>query len=460
VPLRNLIANPSRVVLAVTLALAVVHFSGVLARGVRPRVIRGDALHYYVQLRSAVVDRDLDFENDYIGLFKLDFTVAAPPPGFTFNYEHTPNGHVRNFMPVGPALLWAPLFLAVGAVAWLLSAAGLAAPPDGFGLAFQLVPDVCGIAAAGLAVYFAFLLGRRLFCPRAALWSALAALLGTPLIYYATVSPSYSHTLSAMSASAFFLYWWHTRDRADLRRYAILGALAGLVALVRWQDGMVITTILVDVVVQARRQGRSAAGWVTFGVPRLAAAGLAALAAFSPQMIVWQVLYGQPLTIPQGGDFMRWTQSQMGAVLVSPYRGLFSWTPLTALAVAGLIGLRGPHRRLAWTLGLFFLVSTYINGAVADWWAGEAFGARRYMSCFPLFAVGAGYLLTRAGLAGAVARWTTAALVVANLFLLAHYEVFMIGLTRFAPYPGNSWYTLWVERFLVPVRLLRSALGW
>ena len=461
--LRGLHFSPSKIVLAFTLVMALVHFAGLFARGVRPRVIRGDGLHYYVQLRSAVFDHDLDFENDYIGLFTLDFKVSVPPPGWTWNFEHTPNGHVRNFMPVGPALLWAPLFLAVTGATCLLSMAGLAYRPDGFGLAFQLVPDVCGVAAAGLALWFAFLLARSLNGPRAALGATLAVLAGSPLIYYAIVAPSYSHALSAMGASAFLLYWWNTRDRTDLRRYAAVGALAGLTALIRWQDGLLLAAVLVDVVVHARAGRLSRGRRAGFGLARLAVAGAAAMVVFIPQMIVWQSLYGQPLTIPQGAEFMRWTESQVVAVLLSPYRGLFSWTPLTAIALAGLVPLWKKQPRLVVTLALFFVISTYVNGAVVDWWAGEAFGARRFLRCFPIFVVGLAELMALDGIWGAVLRIVTIALAAANLLLLGHYEVFMIGLTKLASYPGGpypegSWYTLWVERFLVPMRVVRHLL--
>jgi len=445
--------------MAITLMMAIVHFTGLFARGVRPRVIRGDGLHYYVQLRSAVFDHDLDFENDYIGLYTLDFKVSVPPAGFTWTFEHTPNGHVRNFMPVGPALFWAPLFLVVTGATYALSLAGLAYTPDGFALAFQLVPDVCGVAAVGLALWFAFLLARSLSGPRAAIGAALAVLAGSPLIYYAIIAPSYSHALSAMGASAFLLYWWNTRDRTDVRRYAAVGALAGLTALIRWQDGLLLGAVLVDVIAHARAARLSRGRFVGFGLMRLAVAGAAALLVFTPQMIVWQSLYGEPLTIPQGAEFMRWTASEVGSVLLSPYRGLFSWTPLTGVALAGLIPLWKTQRRLVFTLALFFLASTYINGAVADWWAGEAFGARRYLSCFPVFVVGLAELLALDGFRGTMSRIVALVLAVVNLLLLVHYELYMIGLTTLAPYPDN-WYTLWVDRFIVPIRLVRHLLGW
>src|SRR4030095_16579031 len=54
---------------------------------------RGDAGSYFVYLRSAVFDHDLDFTNDWQGLER------DPPPAL-------PNGRPMNTQSVGPALLW------------------------------------------------------------------------------------------------------------------------------------------------------------------------------------------------------------------------------------------------------------------------------------------------------------------------------------------------------------------
>jgi hypothetical protein len=83
------------------------------------------------------------------------------------------------------------------------------------------------------------------------------------------------------------------------------------------------------------------------------------------------------------------------------------------------------------TVAFFFLASIYVNAAVVDWWAGEAFGARRFLSCFPLIALGATVLMAASGGMGKAARVAVAA------------------------YP-DDWSTLWIDRFLTPVKLLAS----
>ena len=149
-------------------------------------------------------------------------------------------------------------------------------------------------------------------------------------------------------------------------------------------------------------------------------------------MAVWSVLYGRPFTVPQGPSFMQWTSPHPWAVLFSDNHGLFTWAPLLLLSVAGLIGFvrarrdtahpdrRGPGRLVV------------RQSAVADWWAGEAFGARRFLSLFPLFVLGlVGVARSRQPVRQALRSRRrvvlVAALVGANLLLLLQYQLALKG---------------------------------
>ena len=179
---------------------------------------------------------------------------------------------------------------------------------------------------------------------------------------------------------------------------------------------------------------------------------------FVPQMLVWTVLYGSPLLVPQGSGFMRWTDPQLAAVLFSSFRGLFTWTPVLLVATVGLGSLGRERRHLAIVLVAIVALSWYVNASVADWWAGEAFGARRFVSCFPIFVVGCGAIMERwrdrpmTLVAGVVL------VVLLNGLLLFQYQLFLKGWRDIAPYPDNPW-SLWVERFLVPMRFLGRVIG-
>jgi hypothetical protein len=434
------------------------------------RVVVGDATHHFVQLRSMVFDRDLDFRNEYVRLYDL----RGGEPGTEWvTRDLTPTGHVRNYMPVGPAMLWAPLYLILVGVLSVRAMLGLGPWPDGFERALQMTPGASGVVAATVGVWLSWRLARRFTDAPSAATATLAMWLGSSAIYYALVSPAYSHAASMLVSSLFFLVWASTRNRPTPARFALWGALAGLASLMRWQDALLLAVPAIE-----------ALHWPVRWPRRMQALVVTALAwtfVFTPQMAVWWVLYGQPFAVPQGPSFLQWTRPHPIDVLFSDNHGLFTWTPLVVLSVIGLARFAGRHRSLAPTLAVVVLTSWYVNAAVADWWAGEAFGARRFLSLFPLFTLGLAVFIdaglgvgadtARAGAVGAgtvgtdpigadTARrgWTLRAaaawaLVAANLLLLLQYQLFMKGLTAIAPYPRN-WFDMWAARFVVPFRLL------
>jgi len=213
----------------------------------------------------------------------------------------------------------------------------------------------------------------------------------------------------------------------------------------RWQDAL----LLVVPVIESLQSPR------TLWSQRVLLAGTACLAwvvVFSPQMVVWHVLYGRAFAIPQGPSFLQWLAPHPFAVLFSENHGLFSWTPLIVLSVWGLAGFSLAHRRYLLPLAVFVLATWYVNAAVADWWAGEAFGARRFLSLFPLFVLGLAMWLgaDRLRFPRLVA---VLALTAMTGLLLFQYELFMKGFRDIASYPKGGVH-FWTERFVVPFRLI------
>ena len=450
--------HPGRILLLVTL-LFVGAYSASLFLLPKPtsRLVVGDALHYYVYLRSAVFDRDLHFENDYRGLVT---GMRGGEDGPIVREETTTNtGHLRNVMSVGPAILWAPMFLLATAAVWAARVVGIEYPLDGFAPLFQVTPFYSGIAAAAAGVWLTFRLLERWFGRRIAIWSALTMWLASSAIYYSLVSPAYSHAATMLAASAFFYVWGTTLTDTSVRRYAAVGAMGGLCALMRWQDVVFLVAPVAEIALLVGRRRIAA----DTGLSRLAVCGATAVAAFVPQIVAWLIIFGQPIALPQGSGFMRWTSPHLVDVLFSDFHGLFSWTPITLVAVTGLVFVsRGAttdgRRALALGTVAAFVASWYVNAAVVDWWAGEAFGARRFVSCFPILSV---------GLAAALQRWPgrlvplasiAVTFVVLNVLLLLQYQAFMHGLDELSPYPRGI-YGLWIARFIVPIRLLEWVLS-
>ena len=270
------------------------------------------------------------------------------------------------------------------------------------------------------------------------------------------VSPAYSHAVSLFTVTLFCHTWLRTRDREGIERYVLLGALGGLVALARWQDVIVLSLPLFELCLAVARRERS----VVSATGRMATLGLALLLVFIPQMAAWQVIYGEFLLTPQGGGFMNWTDPAIGSVLLSLNHGLFTWTPALALAMIGFRRLIQRDAVVGWSALAILAQAVYINAAVSDWWAGEAFGARRFIGYTVLFALGlAAFFSGRFWTARlTLLRWSATGLVVYNMLFLLQYQLFMRGLDELAPYPTTA-REVFLDRLAIPWRLVRHWLG-
>jgi len=414
------------------------------------RVVMGDAVQHYVQLRSLVLDHDLDFRNDFAVVYGFDFDDSAMDREWV-EERLTPTGYVRNYMPVGPALAWMPIFLLTTLGLAILESLGVAVPAVAAERSLQAGPGITGVIAATMAAWVAWRLATRVTDRSSAAVGVLGVWLGSHALYYSQISPAYSHSLSMLASGLVLAHWITWRSRWSWLVAAGAGALAGVAALMRWQDALLL---LIPAIESLRQPGS-----LMHRVGRLAATGAGFLVVFSPQMMVWDVLYGQPFAVPQGPSFMEWTSPNLLAVLFSDYHGLFAWSPVLLLAVWGVATWLRRDRALALPVVLVVLLSWYVNAAVADWWAGEAYGARRFLSLFPIFVVGLAAWVQSPGARPRTGRLlVVAALVVANGLLLVQYQAFMKGLRDLAPYP-DGWVDLWLARFAVPFRLLGHWLG-
>jgi hypothetical protein len=355
---------------------------------IRPE-ITSDGYNYFAYLRSAVFDGDLNFHNE----FKY---IGEKDPWFRKTYlpRETPTGHLSNVFSVGPAILWAPFYLAAHGLVLTVNLFGSDIPADGFSRPYELAVLFGSAFYAFLGFVLTYHLGKTLFRPVMALFSAIVIWLSSFLLYYIIFEPSMSHAVSFFTVTLFIWYWHRTRQRRPLTGWLLLGLIAGLMMLVRWQNGIFMLFPAIESVfgyVAAatcrdwRRLQKILAGNIVF-LP-------AAAMAFLPQLLAWKILYGAWLTLPQGTGFMKWDAPFMMEVWFSSRHGLFSWTPVVYPAVLGWILLYKKDRQLAGIIAVTFLVMTYANSVISDWWAGWGFGMRRFDGFLLPFTIGLGALL-------------------------------------------------------------------
>jgi hypothetical protein len=219
--------------------------------------------------------------------------------------------------------------------------------------------------------------------------AVLGSFLASSAAYYTLFEPTMSHTLELFSTSL-FLWALLCRPLRRRRDAVCLGAIAGLMFLVRWQNVVLLSLLPLAFAVPRPREIRQRT-IVENGIG--IALGFACLA--SLQLWFWRSTSGSLVTVPQGAGFLTPLQPHWLQVLFSTRHGLFTWTPVALVGVAGLAWLRS--RRLALHASIAFLLALYVCSIVADWWGGDAFGMRRMIGILPLLALGTASLLGTAG---------------------------------------------------------------
>lgn len=332
-----------------------------------------DGVTYFAQLRSLVFDKDLDVARE--------FGVLGQPP--------RPN-HV---VPIGPTLLWAPLYLVVTLADGLGRSAGWWRGPEeaaALGLTLPYIRAALvssfAIGAAGLAALVVHLRAR--FSAGVAWTTATLVFGATPLFWYMVYEPSMTHAASFGFTALFAVAsasWLERGQPPTVGRALALGTLLGLAFAARSQEALFALLpalyVLGAPVAWPERVSRALrlAGWAFVGaLPWLL------LQALHSYLLFTRYDYN---LLGQGGYFNP-LQSRWIDTLFSSWHGFFSWTPVAYVAALGSVAyLRREWRWAASALVVLFLTA-WVNGATQDWAAGWSFGGRRFSSVLVLLAPG------------------------------------------------------------------------
>lgn len=381
----------------------------------------GDGVGYYAPLRSLTFDHDLGVADE----------IARFAPE---RWPHPIPEHSK--FPIGLSLVLAPFFLAGHLLAAALAVAGVAVGTDGYSWPYELAYCAGSAALGWLGLVAAWRSARLVAGERAALLAVLGVWFASPLFFYLLIETSMAHAVSQALVSV-TLYLALTRDwRHDARAALAVGASLGLATLVRPQDGLFAITLACWALFPPLR-AKGEAPSLRAGLPRgLAIAALAAGAVAALQVVVYRLAFGSLEAVPyfheaaaagRGATFA-WFHPRVAAVLFSPLHGLFSWHPLTSLAVLGLIVLARTDLRLAVGLALGWVAQVWVIGSWHDWWQGASLGGRMFASSSFAFTLGLAALWqalgSRAG--RAVGAFATASAVAWNVSLALQYRLGMI----------------------------------
>ena len=359
-----------------------------------------DGREYFVQVRSLIMDWDLDFRNE----------------NATFGVRGTAERYAS-----GAAVLWAPFFVACHWWLGLLGLVGVQIARDGYANPYQMAVGLGTLVYGCTGLALVYRIVREYVTDWVAVTATICVCAGSFLIWYLTVENSMVHGASMFSTTLFVFVWHRSRHVRSVPQWALLGAAAGLMTMVRWQNALFVVFPIADAVRDYSTAWAGRAPALARVVRNHATFVVSGFIAFLPQLWFWQRVRGHWLNAPAGAHGVSWLETEIGQVLFSPHHGLFSTSPLLYVSVAGLVlFLFGrSDRRFAGLLTVVFLGPLYVNSTVENWWGGAGFGARRFSNCTLVFAVGLAVFLSWAIRRPRVVLGSVLAAVVAvNVFVM------------------------------------------
>ncbi|MFI5244479.1 MAG: hypothetical protein ACHQQR_04580 [Gemmatimonadales bacterium] len=326
--------------------------------------VTSDGSLYFAHLRSLIFDRDLQIGPE------LAFLRLPPRP--------------HHVVPIGPSILWAPLYLIVAFGDWLSATLGLRTRATGVALGLTL-PYMRATFASSLAVAAAGLFAihlrlRQEFGAAIALVTSTLTLLATPLAWYIVFEPSMTHAASfgVVSLALVASERWLSRGSPTRGQAITIGALFALAILVRPEDGLFLVFPAVLIFGPYAR-------WRTIANMAIGAAPLILIQA----AMLYFLLASSNFSLAGGDEgYLSLASSHVSDVLFSSRHGLLSWTPLVWAGLAGILIYRRRNPRWAWPTLFVFVALVWINGSAHDWAGGWAFGGRRFVSILGALAPG------------------------------------------------------------------------
>ena len=429
-----------------------------------PRVYASDEIKYFAGLRSVYFDHDLHYENEYAYFVSRDPVAHAGLRPYM--EQPTPTGYRLNDAPIGSAIMWAPAYVVADGLVVVARALGATVPRDGFSWPYVWAVCLASLAWGTGGLFLCYRLCRAYVGRVEATWGVLAVWFASPLVFYLYITPAMSHANSLFSVALFLWVWHVTRPDRTRLGWAVVGVSAALMVLVRELNWLVLLVLAVDELSSIRRAadekvreqgGNSLAAWFKELVQRSAGYlvfGLTVGALVAPQFYVYQTLNGTLGPTPFIVEKFSWLPIHAVEVLFSGFHGLFSWHPVTLVGVIGLVLLWRRSPTLALALGAVFVAQVIVIGSYETWWGGASFGARRFVNCTAIFAVGVSVVFAQLrGVSSRMAGAVIVLLILWNFGLAVQYSVGLIP--RDAPVRMTQ--VAYNQIFEVPPRIARIA---
>ena len=356
----------------------------------------------------------------------------------------------------GVSLMISPFFVAANLVSRI---AGLD-DENGFSMLYTRMLNIAAVFYLLLGLWFLKKFLDFYFKPVIVFFVVALIFLGTNLFYYALLDGIMSHVYSFFLFAVFLFALKKFRQKGAYIYYVLLCAGFVLAVLIR-PTNILLGTIFFF------WDADGPAEWLRrlkqFLKPSYFLLFLGFLfIAFLPQLIYWNYLSGHWLHFSYSGEgFTNWNNPRIAAVLFSPVNGLFPYTPLVFLFIAGIIMMLFQKKHNGWLIAALFVAVTFICASWKMWYFGCSYGQRSFIEYYTILAVPFGWFVTHLF---KMRSFFVTTLLFFLIFLFSYVNLrFTFSLYRFERcYYGSTWdwdhYLRTIERsgIISPIHQVQS----
>ncbi len=346
--------------------------------------IRGDGVGYYAYVRSIVIDRDLNFENEYRH-GNLAFRNRAFDENSNLKtWLKMPNNFVRNQWAVGSSILWSPFFLIAHFIVLCLNNLGSNIPANGYSIPYRLLCAFGTMLYSFVGLMLAYQVAKKFASPIASMIATIGIWFGSSLPVYMYFLPFQAHALAAFSVSLFIWYWVRTQQNRTLHQWVLWGLMGGLVMDIYNINSIFLLLPIFDLIRNTQKQ-KIIKNLLINGT----SFGIGACISLSPHWLTKWIIFGSPFAIGHDSSHpFFWSSPRLWNIGFSTEHGMFLWTPLLLLAIIGVILLILKESWIGGCLLATFIAYYYVISSYEGWHGLSSFGNRFFVAFSSIFVMG------------------------------------------------------------------------
>ncbi len=346
-------------------------------------IIEADAKGYYAYLPGVFIYHDLNF-TFYDSIEKKKYYDNF----LVYDYRATAsNGQRIDKYYCGTAIAQLPFFLTAHELTQITGG-----DADGFSRYYLLAITLAALFYLFIGLWFINkLLALYTINDKVRSISIIALLFGSNLFFYSVCEMGMSHVYSFAFVAMFCFHVKKYFLQYQSKDLFVSMALLGMIFLIRPVNVLIVLAIpffagSISELISGFYSVKKNAKAFTSGV-------IAMLLLVGIQSLIYKISTGQFWVYSYGEEGFNFTDPHFIDILFSYKKGLFLYTPVYLVSLAGMYFMYKKNKFQAAALFSFLVIITYVLSSWWSWWYGGSFSSRVYVEFIPLFAIALGFLL-------------------------------------------------------------------